>query len=111
MFTQKEINKKPSVRSSHCGAAKINSTSNHEDVGSIPGLTHRLRIGCCHELWYRTQTRLRSHVALTVVYVGSCSSKLTYTVGVALKSKKKKKKKRKEKKEERNHKPFVYYRN
>ena len=28
------------LRSSHCGAAEMNPTRNHEVVGSIPGLIH-----------------------------------------------------------------------
>ena len=31
--------KKNTLGSSHCGAAKTNPTSIHEDAGSIPGLT------------------------------------------------------------------------
>ena len=49
-----------------------------------------LRIGYCCELWCRSQTCLRSHVAVAVVEAGRCSSvgpvaqELPYTAGVAL---------------------------
>ena len=39
-----------------------NLTSIHEDVGSLGGL----RIRRCHELWYRSQRRIRSQVAVAV---------------------------------------------
>uniref|UniRef100_A0A8D1EAR0 VWFA domain-containing protein n=1 Tax=Sus scrofa TaxID=9823 RepID=A0A8D1EAR0_PIG len=48
---------------SHRGAVETNPTRNHEVVGSIPGL----RIWRCRELWCRSQTWLRSHVAVAVV--------------------------------------------
>ena len=35
-------------------------TRNHEVVGSIPGLAQ----WCCSELWCRSQTQLRSQVAV-----------------------------------------------
>ena len=44
-----------------------NPTSIHEDMGSIPGLTHGLRIQRCRELWSRSQMWLGSHVAVAVV--------------------------------------------
>ena len=47
--------KKP--RSSHCGTEEKNLTRNHEVVGSI---WHY------HELWYKSQTRLGSQVAVAV---------------------------------------------
>ena len=42
-----------------------NPTSIYEDTGSIPGLSG-LRIQRCPELWYRSQTRLKSGVAAAV---------------------------------------------
>ena len=55
------------TRSSHCGSAETNLTSIHEtqvqSLASISGL----RIWHCHELWCRSQTQLRSHVAMAVV--------------------------------------------
>ena len=45
----------------------------HEDLGSVPGLAQ----WHCRELWCRSQMLLGSHVAVTVVQAGSCSSFLT----------------------------------
>ena len=45
--------------SSHHGSAEMNVTGIHEDTGSIPGLSHGLRIQCCCELWCRLQMQLR----------------------------------------------------
>ena len=44
-----------------------NPTMMHEDADLIPGLTQSgLRIWCCCELWCRSWTQLRSHVAVAV---------------------------------------------
>jgi len=43
-----------------------NPASIHEDVGLIPGLALELMIQRCHELWCRSQMRLRSGIALAV---------------------------------------------
>ena len=57
-----------------------------------------LRIWHCHELWYKSQTRLGSRVAVAVVYAGRNGSDSTPSLGtsiclsVALKSKIKKNK-------------------
>ena len=60
-----------------------------------------LRIRHCHELWYRSQTRLRSHIALAVEQAGGYSSDSAPSLGTAIccgsspiKRKKKKKKTR-----------------
>ena len=64
-----------------------------------------LRIWCCPELWGRSQTRLRSHVAVAVVEASSCSSDWTLSLGTSIrlgcgpKDKKRKEKERKEKDE------------
>ena len=58
-----------------------------------------LRICHCHELWCRSKTRLRSHVAVAVVEASSCSSdpirplawEPPYVAGETLKIKKRKK--------------------
>ena len=57
-----------------------NPTSNHEDVGSVHilmDLLGGLRIPHCHELWCRSQTRLRSRGAMAVVYTSGYSSDST----------------------------------
>ena len=51
---------------SHCGAVETNLTINHEVSHLIPGLSG-LTIQQCCELWYRSQTWLRSCVAVAVV--------------------------------------------
>ena len=42
-------------------------TRNHEVVGSIPALAQWVTIWRCRELWCRSQTRLRSGVAVALV--------------------------------------------
>ena len=91
-------------QSFHCGAAEMNPPRNHEIAGLIPGLT---LVGCCHELWCRLQTWLRSHVAMAVAEASSYSSAWTPSLGTSIYhgcSPKKKKKKRqvKEKKRKKN---------
>ena len=44
-----------------------NKMSIHEDAGWIPGLAQWVRIQRCHELWCRTQMRLRFGIAVAVV--------------------------------------------
>ena len=68
-----------------------------QSLASLSGL----RIGHCHELWCRSQTRLRSHVA--VAGASSYSPNLTPGLGTSIccrcgpkKQKAKKKKKKKE---------------
>ena len=69
---------------------ETNPTGNHEVVGSIPGLIRRVKD---HLPWCRSQTRLRS--GLAVVWASSCSSigplarEHPYAMGVALKKKRK----------------------
>ena len=43
-----------------------NPTRNHEVAGSIPGPAQWVKDLHCHELWCRSQTRLRSCVAVAL---------------------------------------------
>jgi len=62
-----------------------------QSLASLSGL----RIWHCHELWCRSQMRLRSGCG--IVPIGALDWELPYASGLALKKAKKKKKKRKEK--------------
>ena len=61
-------------------------------VGSLT-LLSGLRIQCCHELWCRSQTRLRSGIAVAVCKpaavapIRPLACRLPYVTGVALESK------------------------
>ena len=65
-----------------------------EDAGSILATFSGLRIWCCQELWYRSQTQLRSHIAVAVAEARPLACGAPYATGAALKSQKKKKKKK-----------------
>ena len=86
--------------SSRCSAAETNLTKNHEVAASIPVLAQWLRIRCCHGLWCRSQTQLRSHIAVAVVQASGCSSDSTPGLGTSIclrcgpKNQKQKKKKK-----------------
>ena len=51
-----------------------------QSLASLSGL----RIQCCLELWYRLQTRLRSHLAVSVVQAGSYGSDSTPSLGTSI---------------------------
>ena len=87
----------------------MNPTRIHEDEGSIPGLTHKDE-GSIPGLTHKdegsipglTQWVRESHVAVDVVWAGSCSSDTTPSLGTSTYyrcSPKKKKEKRRKKKE------------
>ena len=85
---------------------ETNPTRNHEVAGSILGWFSGLRIQHCCELWWRLQTRLRSGVAVALVWVCGYIFDLTPSLGTAIchgssprKGKKTKEKKRKKEKE------------
>ena len=61
------MNKKLLQGSSLRGSVVMNPTSIHEDAGSIPGLAQWVKDPHCRELWCRSQTQLRSGVAVLVV--------------------------------------------
>ena len=44
----------------------MNPTRNHEVVGSIAGLAQWVKVLDGHELWCRSQTQLRSHIAVAL---------------------------------------------
>ena len=51
-----------------------------QSLASLSGLRIRHR----HELWCRSQTRLRPHVAVAVAQAGSCSLNLTPSLGTSI---------------------------
>ena len=65
-----------------------NPTRIHEDADLIPGLARGLRIRCCRELWYRSQTQLGSQVAVAVALAAAPIRSLAweplYAEGAAL---------------------------
>ena len=54
---------------------------NREVAGLILGLTQQVKDPSCHELSCRSQTQLRSGVAVAVVWAGSYSSRYTSSLG------------------------------
>ena len=51
-----------------CGSVEVNLISVYEDAGSTPGLAQWVKDLACCELWYRTQTWLRTHIAVEPPY-------------------------------------------
>ena len=64
--------------------SQVTPASIHEDVGSIPGFTRRLRLLRCRALWCRSQTGLRSRVAVAVVKAGGYGSDWTPSLGTSI---------------------------
>ena len=62
----------------------MNPASIHEDAGSILPSLSGLRIRHCRELGCRSQQRLGSGIAVTVMYAGSCSSDSTPSLGISI---------------------------
>ena len=62
-----------------------NPTSIHKE-GGVPSLASlsALRIQCCHELWCRSQTWLRSGIAMAVAEAGSYNSTQTPSLGTSI---------------------------
>ena len=58
-----------------------------EDVVRSLASLRGLRIQGCRELWCRSQTWLRSHVAMAVASVSSCSSEQTPSLGTSVRLK------------------------
>ena len=67
----------------------MNLTTIHEDACSIPGLSG-LWIWHCRELWYRSQTCLKSYLAVAVAaaaLIQPLASEFLYAATTALKTK------------------------
>ena len=54
------------IGSSCLGTAEMNLTRNHDVMGLIPGLVQWIKDLGCHELWCRSQTQLRSGIAVAL---------------------------------------------
>ena len=49
-----------------------------------PAMLSQLSIWHCRDLWCRSQMRVGSHVAVAVVYTGSCISDWTPSLGTSI---------------------------
>ena len=56
-----------------CVVFRQNLVSMRMQVQSL-ALLRGLRIRHCHEMWSRSQTRLRSHIAVAVTWASNCST-------------------------------------
>ena len=61
----------------------MNLTSIREDMGSIPDLSGSGNWRCC-ELWRRSQTQLRSDIAVAEAQASSYSSDSTPSLGTSI---------------------------
>ena len=62
-----KVVKDESAGCSHCGSMVTNQTSMNEGAGLIPSLAQWVKDWLCHELGYRSQTRLGPCVTVAVV--------------------------------------------
>ena len=67
--------------SSHCGSAEMNLLGSMRTQVQSLALLSGLRIWGCHELWFRSQTPLRSYIAMAVAQASGCSSNSTPCLG------------------------------
>lgn len=56
------------TRRSHGASVVTNTTSIHEDLGSIAGLAQWIKICRCHELWRRSKMWVGSAIVVAVVW-------------------------------------------
>ena len=86
---------KKTLESSHRGTAETNLTRNHEVVGSIPGLAQWVKDPALPLLWCRSQTWLRSGVAVALIRPPTLGISICHGFSPKKTKDEKKKKKRK----------------
>ena len=62
----------------------MNPTRNHEVVGSIAGLAQWVKVLDGHELWCRSQTQLRSHIAVALAQANCSGSNRPPSLGTSV---------------------------
>ena len=62
----------------------MNPTAIHEDSSLILGLAQWVKECCCHELWWRLQMQLGSHVAVAVVWANTSDMTLAWELPYAV---------------------------